>query len=546
MSIKRVVIGEIGRSMIAKGVKVVRDAVGATMGYAGRTVMIDRLFGAYATKDGVSVANEIKLKNPFEDMGAQMVIQAATGTAIAAGDGTTTATVLTSAMYLDGFEKTNKGFNATEIKKGMQEACSIIEKELDSISTNVKGDETRLRQIAYISSNGDEEVADIATKAVMAVGEHGDILIKKAPSKETKFELSGGYKYNHGMLTHYFETERGTSIMEYEDAKVLIIDDYLQKVEDLSHLLVKSRDLRIPLVIVCKDVDNNCISALARSKVENGLMVGIVSLPDYGEMRINSVRDLAESTGTKVVTRDAGITVRDISWEELGEAKSVKSTLSSTTFNFSDKYKEKIDDLADKLKSSLNLLEEKTDEYVMTKERYQRLTDGIVTVSLHAVSDVEFKEKYDRTDDAINAVKSAVEQGVIDGGGLGLYKIVREYEKSNKKKKILSTPTYTPYKDRSKSFNVGIDIVIQSCKEPINKILSNAGVDVYSTINKIEKMNYAVGFNVASMEYENLKDNGIIDPTKVTKTALKNSVSVSSTLLTTEAFITNENFFDEN
>lgn len=544
MSTKRVKIGKDGRESVAKGVRIVRDAVGATMGYAGRTVMIDRLFGAYATKDGVSVASEIKLKDPYEDMGAQMVIQSAMGTAMTAGDGTSGSVMLTSGMYLNGLEKINKGHNATEIKKGMQEACSVIESYLDRITTPVKGDKNSLKQIAFISSNGDEEVAEISTKAVLAVGDHGDILIKKNPSKTTKFELSGGYKYNHGMLTHYFETERGTSVMEYDNAKILIVDDYLQKVEDVSHLLVKCRDLRIPLVIVCKDVDNNCISALSRSRMENGLMVGIVSLPDYGEMRINSVRDLADATGTKVVTRDAGITVRDISWEELGEVKSIKSTLTSTTINFSEKYKKEIKQLTKKLKLSLDSLEEKTDEYVMTKERYQRLTDGIVTVSLSAISDVEFKEKYDRTDDAINAVKSAVEQGVVDGGGLGLYRIVRQYEMEYKSKRLFNTSMYIPYRDRSAGFNIGFDIVIQACKEPIKKILSNAGVDVKNTLKYIENLEFKFGFNVASMEYENLKVNGIIDPTKVIKTALKNSVSVSSTLLTTEAFITNENFFD--
>lgn len=546
MSIKVVKTGLDALESVSKGVKLIQETVGSTIGFAGRTVYIDRpIIGGYITKDGVSVAEQLSVKNPFEDIGVQMIKQAARRTAEEAGDGTTTSTLLSSEMFLLGAEYYKKGYNPAEVKRGMELASKDIIEKLVESSINIKDDEDLLNKVAYISCNGDSELAEVITKAVLKAGEDGEVTIKKYGTKTTGFEVNEGYCYDYGLFNQYFETKKGSNTAEFERPKIIIVDDNILKIEDLSHLLKESVKHDQPLVIMAQDVNQDCLTALSMSTLNKKIKVAVVSLPDYGQLRRESTRDLAQVLNTKVITREIGLTPKNIKWEELGELEFFKSDLKSTVLKFKEGKNESLKNLISNLKTTIRESEENSDEYVYAKKRYNRLVNGVVTINIKANSEVEFEEKYDRAEDATHAVKSAIAEGIVEGGGLGLYSIVRGIEKNEKKTNFFNkTFYYKKYKNKTTAFNVGYDIVIQACKLPIKKIIFNSGEDYKEILKKIELSNYNLGFDVESMSFKNLLEAGVVDPVKVTRCAVSNAVSVSSTLLTTQAFMTMQSYLE--
>lgn len=537
---KNIKIGKEARKSVSKGVEKLRDAVCSTMGYGGMTVYIERpIIGGYVTKDGVSVAKEFHLVDQYEEIGSQMIRQSAIETGDVAGDGTTTATCLASTMYLDGVKYIDAGHNANEIKKGMMCAKEDLSLLLKSQAVPVKGDVKMLEYVAKVSANGDEELAKAITECFLEVGENGDIVISPEQHDKLEIEKSEGYTFNYGLYSYQFESHRGKATAKYDNPKVLLVDDIIKSFNDLEHLLLKSKETGTPLIIMSYKVEQACLSALAKINYDETIPINVcvTSLPDYGALRGQTARDLAKVLNTKLITSEIDLKPTDIQWEELGSLKSFTATMDKTTLVFNEDAKEPLEELLESLQEGIKNTKPKTDERVLLDVRYKRLASNIIKLKLSASSSVEFEERYDRADDAVNAVKSANEQGIVDGGGLALLKASSSIMLNPKWYKI---PTYS--KKESKAFNIGYHLVLNACKKPIETILKNAGADAKKVIKKIKNNDYKLGYDVSSMSMVNMRDTGIIDPVKVTKTALINAVSVASTLLTTEAFMTLHHF----
>ena len=522
MAAKEVVYSDVARNELLAGVEKLADAVKVTMGPKGRNVLLQRSFGApHITKDGVSVAKEIELKHPVENMGAQLVKEVASKTADEAGDGTTTATVLAHAVFKEGLKYITAGANPIAVKRGMDKAVEAIIDELKKMSKPVENKE-QIAQVATISANNDRKIGELIAEAMDKVGKDGVITVEEGKSLQDELEVVEGMQFDRGYLSPYFVTDTEKMVAELNDAYILLYDKKISNMKDLLPLLEKMVQTgNKPLLIIAEDVEGEALATLVVNKLRGVLNVCAVKAPGFGDRRKAMLQDIAILTGGQVISEELGRTLESATIADLGQAGRVVVDKENTTIVDGKGDKEAIEARIAQIKKEI---EETTSDYDKEKlqERLAKLSGGVAVIKVGAATETEMKEKKDRVDDALSATKAAVEEGIVIGGGAAILKAA---------KKANVQPNDSDEK-------IGIEIIKQAVKSPIKQIAENAGYEPGIVAMKVEEADENVGFDAANGEYVNMFEKGIIDPTKVERIALQNAVSVGSLLLTTEAAVT--------
>ncbi len=516
---KQITYGDDSRQSILRGINRLADAVKVTLGPQGRNVVLDKKFGSpLITKDGVTVAKEIELKEPLENMGAQMVREVASKTSDVAGDGTTTATVLAQAIYREGSKNVTAGANPMEVKRGIERAVLAVSEELKRLSKPVKG--KMIAQVGTISANNDETIGKIIAEAMEKVGKDGVITVEEAKSIETSLELVEGMQFDRGYLSPYFVTDPERMEVVLENALVLIHEKKISNMKDLLPVLEQVAKLGQPLLIISEDVEGEALATLVVNKLRGTLQVAAVKAPGYGDRRKAMLEDVAILTGGKAITEDLGIRLENIKIDELGRAKKITIDKDNTTIVEGAGKKT---DIEGRVKQLRTQVEETTSDYDREKlqERLAKLVGGVAIIKVGAATETEMKEKKARVEDATHATKAAVEEGIVAGGGVALLRCVKAVEGL----KVEGDEA------------VGVRIVRRALEEPLRLISENAGHEGAVVVGKVREMKGDEGFNALTEKYENLVDAGVIDPTKVVRSALQNAASIASLLLTTEAII---------
>ena len=516
---KQISYGDQSRQSILRGVNRLADAVKVTLGPKGRNVVLDKKFGApLITKDGVTVAKEIELKEPLENMGAQMVKEVASKTSDVAGDGTTTATVLAQAIYREGSKNVTAGANPMELKRGIERAVAAVAEELKKVSKPVKG--KMIAQVGSISANNDETIGNIIAEAMEKVGKDGVITVEEAKSIETSLEVVEGMQFDRGYLSPYFVTDPERMECVFENALVLIHEKKISGMKDLLPVLEQVAKLGQPLLIVAEDLEGDALATLVVNKLRGTLQVAAVKAPGYGDRRKAMLEDLAILTGGKAITEDLGIKLENLPLEDLGRAKRITIDKDKTTI-IEGAGKKK--DIEARVKQLRMQIEENTSDYDREKlqERLAKLVGGVALIKVGAATETEMKEKKARVEDAMHATKAAVEEGIVAGGGVALLRCVKAVE------------ALKAEGDEA----VGVSIIKRALEEPLRLIAANAGHEGAVVVGKVRDLEGDEGFNAFSEKYENLVDAGVIDPVKVVRFALQNAASIASLLLTTEAVI---------
>lgn len=519
------------RDRLKRGVDALANAVKVTLGPKGRNVVLDKKFGApNITKDGVTVAKEIELADPIENMGAQMVKEVASKTADIAGDGTTTATLLAQAIVREGLKNVTAGANPMELKKGIEEATKVVVAQLKGMSKAISKSE-EIAQVATISSNGDTEIGDFIADAMEKVGKDGVITVEEAKGLETYLEVVEGMQFDRGYLSPYFVTDPDNMEVELENPFILLYDKKISQMKDLLPVLEQSVQTGRPLLIVAEDVEGEALATLVVNKIRGSLKVAAVKAPGFGDRRKAMLEDIAILTGGVVVSEERGFKLENTTLDMLGSAKKVTVDKDNTIIVDGAGDADNIKARVNQIKSQI---ETTTSDYDREKlqERLAKLSGGVAVIYVGAATEVEMKEKKDRVDDALHATKAAVEEGVIPGGGVA---IVRTIPSISKGKGGI-------HDDLLKGdVGIGVAIVRRALEEPLRQIVSNAGLESGVILNKVlENDQHDYGFNARTETYENFFETGILDPTKVTRSALENAASVAGLLLTTECVITDE------
>jgi chaperonin GroEL len=519
---KQLKFDEEARSALLKGVTVMAAAVKATLGPKGRNVVIDKKFGSPTiTKDGVTVAKEIELKDKYENMGAQMVREVASKTSDVAGDGTTTATVLAQAIFREGLKNVTAGANPMGLKRGIEAAVDAVVKDLKSISKSTK-DKKEIAQVATIASNNDKTIGSLIAEAMEKVGKDGVITVEESKSAETQLDVVEGMQFDRGYLSPYFVTDAERMECVVEDAYVLIHEKKISVMKDMLPLLEQVARAGKPLLIIAEEVEGEALATLVVNKLRGTLSGCAVKAPGFGDRRKAMLEDIAVLTGGKAITEDLGIKLENIKLADLGRAKKVVSDKDNTTIvEGSGKAKE----IEGRIKQIRAQIEETTSDYDREKlqERLAKLAGGVAVIKVGAATETAMKEKKARVEDALNATRAAVEEGIVPGGGVALLRS----SKSIDGLKLAGDE------------KVGAMIVKRACEEPIRQIVENAGLEGSVIVEKVKTETVANrGFDADSMEYVDMIQAGIIDPTKVERVALQNAASVAALLLTTEALIT--------
>jgi chaperonin GroEL len=517
---KQIVYGEESRQAILRGVNKLADAVKVTLGPKGRNVVIDKKFGSPTiTKDGVTVAKEIDLANPLENMGAQMVREVASKTSDTAGDGTTTATVLAQAIFREGIKMVVAGANPMELKRGIEKAVEAIVGDLKSLSKPVSGQ--MIGQVGTISANSDDTIGTIIAEAMEKVGKDGVITVEEARSMETSLEVVEGMQFDRGYLSPYFVTDPERMECVLENPVILIHEKKISSMKDLLPLLEQVARGGRPLVIVAEDVDGEALATLVVNKLRGTLQVAAVKAPGFGDRRKAMLEDIAILTGGRAITEDLGIKLENIKIEDLGKAKKITIDKDNTTIVEGDGTQAAIEGRVKQIRTQV---EETTSDYDREKlqERLAKLVGGVAVIKVGAATETEMKEKKARVEDAMHATKAAVEEGIVPGGGVALLRCLKSLEGL----KLVGDQ------------QVGADIVRRSIEAPVRWIASNAGAEGSIVVQKVKESTEAgYGYNAATDEYEDLVKAGVIDPTKVVRSALQNASSIASLLLTTEAMV---------
>jgi chaperonin GroEL len=516
---KQITYGDESRQAILRGVNRLADAVKVTLGPKGRNVVLDKKFGAPTiTKDGVTVAKEIELKEPLENMGAQMVKEVASKTSDVAGDGTTTATVLAQAIYREGSKNVTAGANPMALKRGIEKAVAAVTEELKRLSKPVKG--KMIAQVGTISANSDETIGNIIAEAMEKVGKDGVITVEEAKSMETSLEVVEGMQFDRGYLSPYFVTDPERMECVLENALVLIHEKKISNMKDLLPVLEQVAKLSQPLLIVAEDLEGEALATLVVNKLRGTLHVAAVKAPGYGDRRKAMLEDIAILTGGKAITEDLGIKLENIKLDDMGKAKKITIDKDNTTIVEGAGKKK---DIEGRVKQLRVQVDETTSDYDREKlqERLAKLVGGVAVIKVGAATETEMKEKKARVEDAMHATKAAVEEGIVAGGGVALLRCVKAVEDVKAKD------------DEA----VGVSIIKRALEEPLRLIAANAGQEGAVVVGKVREMKADEGFNALTEEYENLVDAGVIDPTKVVRSALQNAASIASLLLTTEAVI---------
>ncbi len=521
---KEIVYSDAARNELLAGVEKLADAVRVTMGPKGRNVLLQRSFGApHITKDGVSVAKEIELKHPVENMGAQLVKEVASKTADEAGDGTTTATVLAHAIFKEGLKYITAGANPIAVKRGMDAAAKAIIEELKKMSKPVENKE-QIAQVATISANNDKKIGELIAEAMDKVGKDGVITVEEGKSLEDELEVVEGMQFDRGYLSPYFVTDTEKMVAEYNDAYILLYDKKISNMKDLLPLLEQIVQAgNKPLLIIAEDVEGEALATLVVNKLRGVLNVVAVKAPGFGDRRKAMLQDIAILTGGQVISEELGRTLESATLQDLGQAGRIVVDKENTTIVDGKGDKAAIEARIKQIKKEI---EETTSDYDREKlqERLAKLSGGVAVIKVGAATETEMKEKKDRVDDALSATKAAVEEGIVIGGGAAILKAAKKAE----------------IESVDPDEQIGIDIIKRAVKAPIKQIAQNAGYEPGVVALTVEEADENVGFNAATGEYVDMFEAGIIDPTKVERIALQNATSVSGLLLTTEAAVTEE------
>jgi chaperonin GroEL len=510
------------RAALKRGVDQLAEAVKVTLGPKGRNVVIDKKFGApTVTKDGVTVAKEIELSDPLENMGAQMVKEVATKTSDNAGDGTTTATVLAQAIFREGLKNVTAGANPMAIKRGIDKAVSAVIEELKRISTPTTG-KKEIAQVGAISANNDGEIGNLISEAMEKVGKDGVITVEEARGVETTLETVEGMQFDRGYVSQYFVTDPEKMEAALEDAYILIHDKKISSMKDLLPILEKVAQMGKPLLIIAEDVEGEALATLVVNKLRGTLRVASVKAPGFGDRRKAMLEDIAVLTGGQVISEEVGFKLENAVVTDLGHAKRIVVDKENTTIIDGQGDEDKIKGRIKEIKAAID---KTTSDYDREKlqERLAKLAGGVAVINVGAATESEMKEKKARVEDALHATRAAVEEGIVPGGGVALVRA----------QKALKT-----LKLEESDEQIGVDIIRRSLEEPMRMIVQNAGGEGSIVVEKIrqsKETNY--GYNALTDEYEDLVAAGVIDPTKVTRTALQNAASIASLLLTTEAII---------
>ena len=510
------------RAALKRGVDQLARAVKVTLGPKGRNVVIDRKFGSpTVTKDGVSVAKEIELSDPIENMGAQMVKEVATKTSDLAGDGTTTATVLAQAIFREGLKNVTAGAGPMAIKRGIEKAVAKVVEELKALSTPTKG-KKEIAQVGAISANNDKEIGDLIADAMEKVGKDGVITVEEAKGMETSLETVEGMQFDRGYLSPYFVTDPERMEAVLEDALILIHDKKISSMKDLLPILEKVAQMGRPLLIIAEEVEGEALATLVVNKLRGTLRVCAVKAPGFGDRRKAMLQDVSVLTGGQVISEEVGFKLENAVVSDLGKAKRIVVDKDNTTIidggGESDKIKGRISEIRAAIDKS-------TSDYDREKlqERLAKLAGGVAVIHVGAATETEMKEKKARVEDALHATRAAVEEGIVAGGGVALVR-VREKLKN--------------WKTEDADEQIGVAIIMRSLEEPLRQIAENAGAEGSIVLDKVRSnKNPNYGYNAQTDDYEDLVEAGVIDPTKVTRTALQNAASIASLLLTTECVV---------
>ena len=522
MAAKQLQFGDEARQSILKGVEALSDAVKVTLGPKGRNVILDKKFGSPTiTKDGVTVAKEIELEEPYANMGAQMVREVASKTSDVAGDGTTTATILAESIYREGLRHVTAGCNPMDLKRGVNKAVEAVVKALGKISKEVK-ERSEISAVAAISANSDYYIGETIADAMEKVGKDGTITVEEAKSIETFLKVVEGMQFDKGYLSPYFMTNPETLGAVLEDCYVLIHEKKISNLKDLLPLLEKIAKSGKPLLIIAEDVEGEALATLVVNKIRGTLACCAVKAPGFGDRRKAMMEDIAVLTGGKAITEDLGMKLENISLDDLGRAKRVTVDKDDTTII---EGAGKTSDIQARISQIKHQIDETTSDYDREKlqERLAKLAGGVAVINVGAATETEMKEKKARVEDALHATRAAVEEGIIPGGGVALLRCQASLDK---------------VKSANDDEKVGVEIVRRALEEPLRQLATNAGWEGSIVVQEVKQKKGAIGFNVTTLRYEDLLKAGVIDPTKVARAALQNAASIAGLMLTTEALVT--------
>ncbi|MBB27529.1 MAG: chaperonin GroEL [Gemmatimonadetes bacterium] len=510
------------RDALKRGVDQLADAVKVTLGPKGRNVVLDKKFGSpTVTKDGVTVAKEIELEDAYENMGAQMVKEVSSKTSDVAGDGTTTATVLAQAIYREGLKNVTAGANPMDLKRGIDKAVNAAVKAIQDLSKPVAG-RSDISQVATTSANNDKAIGDLIAEAMEKVGKDGVITVEEAKSIETELDVVEGMQFDRGYLSPYFVTDPDNMEAILEDAHILIYDKKISAMRDLLPILEKIAQTGKPLLIIAEDVEGEALATLVVNKIRGTLRVAGVKAPGFGDRRKEMLEDIAILTGGRVLSEDAGFKLENATTADLGQAKRVTIDKDNTTIVEGDGGAADIQGRVNQIRRQI---EETTSDYDGEKlqERLAKLAGGVAVLNIGAATETEMKEKKARVEDALNATRAAVEEGIVPGGGVALIRGINALDKARK--------------DARGDEKIGVEIIERALEEPLRQIADNAGVEGAIVVQEVSGGEGAFGFNADTEKYEDLIKAGVPDPTKVTRTALENAASIAGLLLTTEAVV---------
>ncbi len=521
MAAKEVHFGEQARSQKMRGVNILAEAVKVTLGPKGRNVVLEKSFGApTVTKDGVSVAKEIELKDKFENMGAQMVKEVASKTSDVAGDGTTTATVLAQAMLKEGLKAVAAGMNPMDLKRGIDKAVLAAVEALKDLSKPCS-DHKEIAQVGTVSANADEAIGNIIAESMEKVGKEGVITVEEGSGLENELDIVEGMQFDRGYLSPYFVNKQENMSVDLEDPFILIHDKKISNIRDLLPVLEGVAKAGKPLVAIAEDVDGEALATLVVNTIRGIVKVCAVKAPGFGDRRKAMLQDIAILTGGQVISEEVGMSLENASLDDLGHAKRVQVTKENTTIIDGAGRKEDIEARVNQIRAQI---EEATSDYDKEKmqERVAKLAGGVAVIKVGAATEVEMKEKKARVEDALHATRAAVEEGVVPGGGVALVRAIDAVGK---------------VKGDNNDQSVGIAIVKRALEEPLRQIVVNAGEDGSVVLNKVRENAGNFGYNAATEQYGDMIEMGILDPTKVTRTALQNASSIAGLMITTEAMV---------
>ena len=521
MGAKEIKFGREAQDAILRGVNALTTAVKATLGPRGRNVLIEKTFGApVVTKDGVTVAKEIELENKFENMGAQMVKEVASKTSDVAGDGTTTATVLAQSIYKEGIKLVAAGHDPMKLKRGIDKAVEVVVESIQKLSKQVKG-RTEIAQVATISANGDETIGNIIADAMEKVGKDGVITVEEGKSLNTELEVVEGMQFDRGYLSPYFVTDAEKMVVDLEDPLILLHDKKISSMKDLVPLLEESARSTKPLLIIAEDIEGEALATLVVNKIRGTLKVAAIKAPGFGDRRKSMLEDIAVLTGGKVIAEEAGMKLENTTVKDLGKAKKIVIDKDDTTIISGEGKKS---DIEGKIRQIKAQIDESSGEYDREKlqERLAKLAGGVAVIKVGAATETEMKEKKARVEDALNATRAAVEEGVVPGGGVAFVRAIKPVD---------------AFDTGDSEQQVGVNIVKKVLEEPLREIARNAGWDGSIVAEKVKGSKGSNGFDAARLVYCDMIEAGIVDPAKVVRTAIQNASSVAGLLLTTEALV---------